>query len=151
MQPPKVRLMLTSKAKYALRAMVDLARAASTAPHAPVLIGDIAKRQDIPRRFLEAILLELRRHELVVSQRGKAGGYRLAKPAEAISFADIIRAIDGPLALTPCTSQTAYQRCVDCQEEGVCAIRKTLQKVRDASADILEGASLASALRGSAR
>jgi Rrf2 family protein len=135
--------MLTSKAKYALRAMIDLAGA----PHGrPVFIGDIAGRQDIPRRFLESILLELRRHDLVVSQRGKAGGYMLARPAAMISFADVIRAIDGPLALTPCTSVTAYQRCADCLDEGVCTLRKTLQKVRDASAEVLETATLASAL-----
>jgi Rrf2 family protein len=137
--------MLTSKAKYALRAMIDLARAAVTEGK-PVFIADIARRQDIPRRFLEAILLELRRHGLVVSHRGKTGGYALAKAPDAITFADVIRAIDGPLALTPCTSQTAYQRCVDCQEEAICTLRKTLQQVRDASAKILENATLASAI-----
>lgn len=138
--------MLTSKAKYALRAMIDLART-GRATSRPVFIADIAERQDIPRRFLEAILLELRRHGLVVSHRGKAGGYALARAPEDISFADVIRAIDGPLALTPCTSQTAYQRCADCHDEAVCALRQTLQQVRDASAKILESATLASALR----
>lgn len=143
--------MLTSKAKYALRAMIELARAARATPGEPVAIADIAERQDIPRRFLEAILLELRRHDLVISMRGKAGGYLLAHGPDEISFAEIIRAIDGPLALTPCTSLTAYQRCADCLDEGVCALRKTLQKVRDASAEILESATLAGALRGSKR
>lgn len=143
--------MLTSKAKYALRAMVDLARAAKSAPGKPSMIGDIAERQDIPRRFLEAILLELRGHGLVESVRGKAGGYLLALPADEISFADVIRAIDGPLALSPCTSKTAYQRCADCTEEAACALRKTLRKVRDASAEVLEQATLASALRGASR
>ncbi|QGZ96226.1 RrF2 family transcriptional regulator [Terricaulis silvestris] len=143
--------MLTSKTKYALRAMIDLARAAATRPGQPVVIGDIAERQSIPPRFLEAILLELRGNALVTSQRGKAGGYQLAKPASAISFADVIRAIEGPLAPTPCTSLTAYKRCADCLDEGECALRKTLQKVRDASAAILEKATLASALRGAMR
>jgi Rrf2 family protein len=142
--------MLTSKAKYALRAMIELARAAKTAPGQPIAISDVAERQEIPRRFLEAILNELRSHDLVVSTRGKAGGYVLALPADEITFADVIRAIDGPLALTPCTSKTAYQRCDDCHEAD-CALRKTLRKVRDASADILESATLASALRGSQR
>lgn len=136
--------MLTSKAKYALRAMVELARSALDEPGRPVFIADIAAKQVIPRRFLEAILLELRRHGLVVSHRGKAGGYALARPPAQISYADIIRAIDGPLALTPCTSLTAYQRCADCREEAVCVLRKTLQRVRDASADILENVTLAS-------
>ncbi len=137
--------MLTSKAKYALRAMLDLAKTAATQPGKPTFIADIAERQDIPRRFLEAILLELRRHGLVISQRGKLGGYVLARPASDISFADVIRAIDGPLALTPCTSQTRYQRCADCTESE-CALRKTLRRVRDATAEVLENASLASAL-----
>lgn len=137
--------MLTSKAKYALRAMIDLAKVAKADRSATAFIADIAERQDIPRRFLEAILLELRRHGLVVSQRGKAGGYALARPASDISFADVIRAIDGPLALTPCTSKTRYQRCADCTESD-CALRKTLRKVRDATADVLENASIESAL-----
>lgn len=137
--------MLTSKAKYALRAMVDLATQTGVGPRRPLFIADIAQRQDIPRRFLENILLELRKHGLVTSHRGKAGGYALAKAPDQITFADIIRAIDGPLALTPCTSRTSYQRCEDCLDEAVCAIRKTMIKVRDASADILEGVTLAEA------
>lgn len=135
--------MLTSKAKYGLRAMIDLAAQAGAGR--PVFIADVARRQDIPRRFLENILLELRKHGLVVSHRGKAGGYALARDPQTITFADVIRAIDGPLALTPCTSQTAYRRCEDCIDEVECGIRKTLLKVRDASAVILEGSNLAEA------
>lgn len=135
--------MLTSKAKYALRAMIDLASQTGEGPRRPFFIGDIAARQDIPRRFLENILLELRKHGLVVSHRGKAGGYALARAPDLITFADIIRAVDGPLALTPCTSRTAYQRCEDCRDEAACALRKTLVRVRDATAQILEGATLA--------
>jgi Rrf2 family protein len=144
--------MLTSKAKYALRAMVDLAKQTGEGPRRPLFIGDIAERQDIPRRFLENILLELRKHGLVVSHRGKAGGYALARAPDLITFADVIRAIDGPLALTPCTSRTAYQRCEDCKDEAICSLRKTLVKVRDASAAILEATTLSEAAgtRGSA-
>lgn len=137
--------MLTSKAKYALRAMIDLAAQAGAGPRAPVFIADIATRQDIPRRFLENILLELRKRGLVVSHRGKAGGYALARTPDLITFADVIRAIDGPVALTPCTSRTAYQRCEDCRDEALCAIRRTMLNVRDATAQILEGTTLASA------
>ena len=137
--------MLTSKAKYALRAMIDLAAQAGAGPRNPVFIADIARRQDIPRRFLENILLELRKYGLVVSHRGKAGGYALARTPDLITFADVIRAIDGPLALTPCTSRTAYERCEDCRDEAACAIRRALLKVRDASAAILEGMTLAEA------
>lgn len=127
--------MLTNKAKYALRAMHDLAEHAK---ESSIFIGDIAARQGIPKRFLEAILLQLRRGLLVVSRRGKAGGYSLAKPPQDISYAEIIRCIDGPLALASCASVNAYRRCESCQDDTTCVIRKTLIKVRDATADILE-------------
>jgi len=142
--------MLTSKAKYALRAMIDLAAQAGAGPRLPVFIADVARRQDIPRRFLENILLELRKHGLVVSHRGKMGGYALARSPDLITFADVIRAIDGPLALTPCTSKTAYQRCEDCKDEVSCAVRKTLVQVRDATANVLEAQTLAAAAEGAA-
>lgn len=135
--------MLTVKAKYALRAMIDLAGAPDSRP---VFIADIATRQDIPRRFLENILVELKRHGLVVSHRGKHGGYALARPAREISFAEIIRISDGPLALAPCASRSAYRRCEDCpDDEAVCAIRRVLLQVRDSTAAILERTTLADA------
>lgn len=137
--------MLTNKAKYALRAMIDIAAQTGMGERRPLFIGDIAMRQDIPRRFLENILLELRKHGLVVSHRGKSGGYALARTPDLITFADVIRAIDGPLALTPCTSRTAYRRCEDCKDEATCSLRRTLLKVRDATADVLERTTLASA------
>lgn len=137
--------MLTSKAKYALRAMIDLAAQTDGGVRRPVFIADVANRQDIPRRFLENILLELRKHGLVVSHRGKMGGYALARSPDLITFADIIRAIDGPVALTPCTSRTAYQRCEDCKDEAICSIRKVLLDVRDSTALILEGTTLSKA------
>ncbi len=137
--------MLTSKAKYALKAMIDLA---AQGPRRPVFIAAIAERQDIPRRFLENILLELRNAGLVTSQRGKMGGYALARAPDLITFADVVRAIDGPLALTPCTSRMAYQRCVDCRDEATCSIRKTLVQARDALALVLERATLAEAAAG---
>jgi Rrf2 family protein len=138
--------MLTNKAKYALRAMIDLAAEGGLVNwEYPAFIGDIARRQDIPRRFLENILLELRKEGLVVSHRGKHGGYALARTPQKISFADVIRVIDGPLAFTPCTSKTAYERCEDCPDEATCAIRKPLKAARAASAQVLEQATLAEA------
>ena len=138
--------MLTNKAKYALRAMIDLAAEGGLEDwDRPAFIGDIARRQDIPRRFLENILLELRKEGLVVSHRGKHGGYALARTPARISFADVIRVIDGPLAFTPCTSKTAYERCDDCPDEDVCALRKPLKAARAACAQILEQASVAEA------
>ena len=138
--------MLTNKAKYALRAMIDLAAEGGLEDwDRPAFIGDIARRQDIPRRFLENILLELRKEGLVVSHRGKHGGYALARTPVKISCADVIRVIDGPLAFTPCTSKTAYERCEDCPDEASCAIRKPLKAARAACAQILEQATLAEA------
>ncbi len=133
--------MLSQKARYALRAMICLARRDS-----PVAIRSIAEGERIPRKFLELILLELKSHGLVLSHRGKTGGYELAKAADKISFADIMRVIDGPLALAPCASRTAYRRCKDCPDPEVCEIRATLLEVRDASAHILESCTLASAI-----
>ena len=138
--------MLTNKAKYALRAMIDLAAEGGLEDwDRPAFIGDIARRQDIPRRFLENILLELRKEGIVVSHRGKHGGYALARTPARISFADVIRVIDGPLAFTPCTSKTAYERCEDCPDEQACALRRPLKAARAACAQILEQATLAEA------
>ncbi len=134
--------MLTVKAKYALRAMLDLAAGEAGRP---VFIADIARRQDIPRRFLENILIELKKSGLVVSHRGKHGGYALARLPDDISFAEIIRISDGPLALAPCASKTAYRRCDDCRDEATCTVRRVLLEVREATAAILERTSLARA------
>ena len=132
--------MLTQRSRYALRALIFIARSGSIAP---VPISVIAADQKLPRKFLEIILLDLKNGGLVDSFRGKAGGYRLARPASQISFGDIIRLIEGPLALVPCVSVTAYQRCADCFEESSCIIRKIMLTVRDNTAAILDHTSLA--------
>jgi Rrf2 family protein len=100
----------------------------------------------VPRKFLEQILLDLKRRGLVHSIRGRHGGYQLGRDPKDISFAEIIRLIDGPLALSPCASRTAYRRCEDCMDEATCAIRKSLIDVRNSTAKILEQHSLADAL-----
>lgn len=135
--------MLSQKARYALRAMIELARADTQ-----VTAGELAERADAPRKFLEAILLSLSREGLVISRRGKFGGYILARDADAISFAEIIRLVDGPLALTPCVSRTAFRRCEDCRDLATCALREALLRARDATAGVLEGYSLADAAKG---
>ena len=132
--------MLTQRSRYALRALIFIAR---TGGIAPVPISAIAADQKLPRKFLEIILLDLKNGGLVESYRGKSGGYRLARPAGAISFGDIIRLIEGPLALVPCVSVTAYQRCADCFEETTCVIRRIMLTVRDNTAAILDNTSLA--------
>lgn len=137
--------MLSQKARYALRALFVLAERAKAEPGATMLIADIAEKASVPRKFLEQILLELKRRGIVHSQRGKFGGYRLGRPAEKIPFAEVIRAIDGPLALTPCASVTAYRKCDDCVDEVTCAIRRVLLDVRAATVDILENRTIADA------
>lgn len=136
--------MLSQKAKYALKAMIALA---DQNQGAILQAADIAERQNIPRKFLELILLELRKHGLVDSHRGKNGGYSLAQPADTVTFGQIIRIMDGPLAPIPCASLTGYRRCVDCQDEKACAIRRAMREVRDAAAGILDGLTLAVACR----
>src|ERR1700739_1906372 len=134
--------MLSPKARYALRALVELAR---EGPDRQLTAGEIAVRADAPRKFLEAILFEMARRGLVISRRGKFGGYVLSRPAEDISFAQVIRVIDGPLALAPCVSQMAFRKCDDCPDLETCALRPALRMARDATAEVLEAYSLAEA------
>ncbi len=132
--------MLTRKTKYALRALSHLARHQAAGP---ILIADLAAAERIPKKFLERILLDLKQRGILQSRKGRGGGYLLNRPPEAISIAEVVRAMDGPLAPVSCVSQTAYSRCVECPDEGHCGIRAVMQEVRDAIADVLEGASLA--------
>ena len=135
--------MLSQKARYALRALFALA---ARPLGEPVMIAEIAADARVPRKFLEQILLDLKKRGIVHSHRGKHGGYALGRSADKISFAEVIRAIDGPLALSPCASVTAYRRCDDCLDEATCILRKVLLAVRDATASILENRTLAEAL-----
>ena len=135
--------MLTQRSRYALRAMLYLAEAPAGGP--PVPMTRIAAEANVPRKFLELILADLREAGLLVSHRGKMGGYLLARRSHLISLGDIIRVIEGPLALVPCVSRTAYRRCTDCKSEADCAIRHAMMRVRDETARILDGTSLADA------
>lgn len=132
--------MLSSKAKYGLKAMVHLARHGG---EGSLLIADIAEAENIPKKFLDAILLELKNRSLLASKKGKGGGYTLARPADSIMVGDIVRILDGPLAPVPCVSRTAYRRCSDCHDENTCAIRAVMGEVRDAIANILDNTTLA--------
>lgn len=135
--------MLSQKSRYGLRAIVELARAGA---EQQLTAAELAVRADAPRKFLEAILLEMARRGLVHSRRGKFGGYILARPADAISFADVIRVIDGPLALAPCVSHMAFRKCDDCPDLETCALRPALRQARDATAAVLEGYTLQHAI-----
>jgi Rrf2 family protein len=140
--------MLSMKAKYGIRALTVLARQYGTGP---MLIADLASRERIPRKFLELILLDLKRKGILASKKGKGGGYVLSRPPELIMLGVVIRALDGPLALLPCVSHTAYRRCDECVDEMACGIRSVMKEVRDKTAEILDGTSLADLVLRSSR
>ena len=132
--------MLSRKSKYGLKALLVLAQEAG---RGPVLVSALSARDRIPKKFLEAILLELKRHGMVHSKKGKGGGYFLRRTPHEITFGEVIRVLDGPLAAVPCVSKMAYVRCVDCVDERSCGVRLAMKEVRDATADILDNTTLA--------
>ena len=131
---------LSRKSKYGLKALLVLAQHGSTRP---VLISELAEREAIPKKFLEAILLELNRHGIVQSKKGKGGGYFLRRSPDEITFGEVIRALEGPLALVPCVSQMAYTKCVECVDERTCGVRLAMKDVREATSQILDHTTLA--------
>src|ERR1700742_1270862 len=135
------RFMLPQKAKYAIKALLVLARAQDE--NLLVQARDISETQNIPKKFLDLIFFELRKHSLIVTTRGRDGGYALAKPAAEISIAAIVRAVDGALAPLPCASVRFYRRCDDCKDEKSCEVRRLMREVRDAASAILDNRSLA--------
>lgn len=136
--------MLTKKTKYALQALLALSRDYG---RGPVLISEIAENERIPKKFLELILLDLKNNGILQSKKGKGGGYFLGRPPELITFGQVIRLLDGPLAPLPCVSQTAYRKCDECKDERSCGIRVVMKDVRDSTAKILDTTTLADALR----
>jgi Rrf2 family protein len=136
--------MLAQKSKYALRALLVLAKEYG---QGPVLISDIAHREALPHKFLELILLELRNQGILGSKKGKGGGYFLARRPELVHLGEVLRVLEGPLAPIPCVSKTAYVRCAECRDERTCGIRMVMKDVRDATARILDQTSLADILK----
>ena len=132
--------MISKKAKYAIKALKALTEAYG---NGPVLIAQIAEQESIPRKFLESILLDLRNHGVLQSQKGKGGGYLLRVEPERVSLAQIVRIIDGPIAPTPCVSLNFYVRCDDCADEETCALRPIMLRVRDANLAVYEKTTLA--------
>jgi Rrf2 family protein len=131
---------LSQKTRYALKALLELA----TLPAGTTLsAAAISVRQTIPVKFLEAILVELKRDGLVRGRRGRSGGYQLARSAEDISFGSVVRLTEGPLALLPCVSVTQYRQCADCAGFRACELKKVFRSVRDSTATILDGWTLA--------
>lgn len=135
--------MLSKKTKYALNALVYLAKEYKKGP---VLISDIAEYEKIPKKFLEFILLDLKNRGVLESRRGKGGGYLLAREPSQIFLGQVIRFLDGPLAPVSCVSQTAYRKCDECHDEKTCGIRMVMKEVRDVMANILDKTSLADLL-----
>ena len=132
---------LSKKGEYALRAMIDLA---GNHKNEFIKVKEIAEKEKIPKKFLDQILLELKKHGLLESKSGKGGGYRLARSPNEITFAMVIRIIDGPLAPLSCVSQMAH---VKCTEEENCGLRSVMKDVRDAIANVLENVTLADVSR----
>lgn len=136
--------MISQKAKYALRALVVLARLRAGTT---MMIGQISREQAIPKKFLEQILLELKRAGIVMSLRGRAGGYALLKAPQEVTFGEVLRLIDGPIAPLPCLSKIAYRRCEDCQDETSCEVRHVFERVTLATRAVLDSTTLADALK----
>jgi Rrf2 family protein len=132
--------MLTAKGKYSLKALAHLA---TLEPGATTQAIDIAASNNIPKKFLDAILGELRNAGIVHSRKGPGGGYMLAREPREIRIGHVIRTIDGPLAPIACASRTAYQPCRDCRDVKTCTVRLLMTKVRDAMSDVLDSVSLA--------
>ena len=136
--------MLSMKAKYSLRALMVLARNERKLMQTKA----IAKAADVPHKFLEAILSDLKNQGMVSSKRGMMGGYQLSRPADVITVGDVIRIMDGPLAPIRCASVTAYQHCEDCPDEAKCAIRDVMMDVRIAISGVLDQRTIADLLKG---
>jgi Rrf2 family protein len=132
--------MLSKKAKYAIVALVHLAKKDT---RSPVVIKDIAEAERIPQKFLEAILLELKNAGVLSSRKGKGGGYYLHKSPQEINLADVMRIYDGPIALLPCVTHTYYERCEECKDEATCGIRDVFLELRTVTVEILKNATLA--------
>ena len=138
--------MISQKTRYALKALMLLA-SDERKGKGPILISNLAKRGHMPQKFLEAILLELKNHGILQSKKGKGGGYTLGKPADEIMFGNIIRIMEGPLALIPCVSKSLHHRCPDCNDEETAGMRILFKEVRDATTSILDNTSLEKVLR----
>ena len=131
--------MISKKAKYAIKALKVLTEEFGKGP---VLISYISARENIPKKFLEAILLELRNHGILQSQKGKGGGYLLRIEPGRVNLAQVLRVIDGPIAPTPCVSFNFYVKCDDCQDEATCALKPIMERVRDANLGVYENTTL---------
>ncbi len=138
--------MISKKTKYGLQAVLQLAEQFG---QGSVLISDLAAKQQIPKKFLEQILLELKNVGILQSKSGKGGGYTLSRAPQQVTFGEVIRVLDGPFAPVPCVSKTAYAKCTECADETTCAIRLVMADVREAVSNILDRTTFSEALERS--
>ncbi|MGM0635938.1 MAG: RrF2 family transcriptional regulator [Bacteroidota bacterium] len=132
--------MLSKKTKYAINALVYLAKHKD---EGPIVISKIAEEQRIPQKFLEAILLDLKKAAILSSKKGKGGGYYLLQDPKKVNLADVMRLFDGPIALLPCVTYKYYERCEECISEETCGIRDVFMEVRNTTVKLLKKATLA--------
>ncbi len=132
--------MLSKKTKYGLKALTYIAKKKCTTP---VSISEIAKSENISQKYLESILLSLKKAGILSSKKGKTGGYYLLKVPQEISMSKIIRTLEGPIAMLPCVSLNFYEKCDDCPDENKCSAHKLMIQVRDSTLKILENTTLA--------
>ncbi|MBC3847448.1 Rrf2 family transcriptional regulator [Winogradskyella echinorum] len=132
--------MLSKKTKYGIKALVYLAKQEN---RAPVQISVISQSENISRKFLESILLTLRKNGVLGSKKGKGGGYYLLKDPKNIPMTDVMRLLEGPIAMVPCVSLNFYEKCDDCPDENACAVHKIMLKVRDNTLEIFRNTTLA--------
>ena len=132
--------MLSNKTKYGIKALTFLARQTS---RTPVQIATISKSENIPLKFLESILLSLRKNGILSSKKGKGGGYYLLKEPKDILMTTVMRVLEGPIAMVPCVSLNFYEKCDDCPNESTCAVHKIMLKVRDSTLEIFKNTTLA--------
>lgn len=132
--------MLSKKTKYGIKALVYLAKQED---RIPVQISVISESENISRKFLESILLTLRKNGILGSKKGKGGGYYLLKDPKDIPMTTVMRLLEGPIAMVPCVSLNFYEKCDDCPDENACAVHNLMIQVRDNTLDIFRNTSLA--------
>ncbi len=132
--------MLSKKTKYGLKALTYIAK---QTPNLPVQVAVISESENISHKFLESILLTLKKAGFLGSKKGKGGGYYLLKPASDIIMTDVIRQLEGPIALVPCVSLNYYEKCDDCPDEAACSVHKLMIQVRDSTLSVLRNSTLA--------
>ncbi|AXP81203.1 HTH-type transcriptional regulator CymR [Mariniflexile rhizosphaerae] len=131
--------MLSKKTKYGLKALTFIARSGSDVP---VQVGEIAKGEHIPQKFLESILLTLRKSGILGSKKGKHGGYYLRKDPSEILMTEVMRVLEGPIAMVPCVSLNFYEKCDDCPDEHLCSVNKLMIRVRDSTLEVFKNTTL---------